>query len=1263
MRKRKYNRSRWVHARRERYFDHMMAEPLEPRLLLAGVTLITHGYEPTSDALPGWVSSMADAIATDAGPGSSIYDLRIALNSSDVAQAMSFTQVSGPLFSASPNGQAIIELDWADASGIVFSFTSAATIAQLALPYLTNAFPSLGIDFPLADLPIHLIGHSRGGSVVSQLAEDLGEDGVWVDQLTTLDPHPVDDVRYGESDPAVNVFGNVVFADNYYELNSATPGESIQDAYNVDLTNVFPAGLVDQHEDVHAYYYGTINTSAENDGDTSNGDTPITIDPAWYEYSGTGPRDAIGFYYSLIEGGTRPISGIGADFGGEADRVSLPSSISPQYPDIGSITLADGTTQNVEIGAPLDVNYYVQTPDANATITWYLSPNQNPFNNTDAIQLEPSYSAYDTEGTVEYPENPVSVSTTDAPAGDYYVYAEVDDDGLYRYAYIPGEFAFHVGTADKVAISTQPPTIATAGSGFGLMAEIEDSNGNVILSNDSEVTLSVASGPVLNGTVTVQAVNGTATFSGISLDTAGTYTLSVTDSSENLLPATSGSIAISPAAASQLVFAPHSGSATAGAAISPAVVVDVEDQFGNLTSGSGDITISVVSGPSDNLNGTLTLPVGGSAVTFVSLSLDNAGVYRLGATDGTLAAATSGSFTVNPAAASQMVFALHSGQATAGVVISPAFVVDVEDPFGNLVGGGGNVTVAVASGPAANLDGTLTMAASGGTATFSTLFLDTAGTFTLSATDGTLPAATSGSFTVNPAAASQLVFAQQPTNATAGVAVSPALVVDVEDQFGNLVNDSDGIAVSASGPGSFNEASTTTVSAVNGVATFGNMSINTAGTYTLHATDVTDTNVTAGISRLFTVNPAAASQLVFAAHSGSVTAGVAISPAFMVDVEDQFGNLVNDSDSITVSASGPGSFNEASTTTASAVNGVAMLGNLSINTAGTYRLHAMDVTATNVTAGTSGLLTVNPAAASQLVFSQQPTNATAGATISPAPVVDIEDQFGNLVANNDLEVALAISSGAKGAKLSGVATVSAVNGVATFSGLSINEIGSFALRATDGTLTTATSGTFTISPVFAWSQQPAATVTAGSKISSALTVDFNGANGAPVSNANMTVQLSVQSGPGTLAGVLTATAKNGVATFKNLELTVAGTYTLQAVSGSFGPIRSNAFVVVPAAAKKLVFATLPAITTITDETVIVNIEDQFGNIETDDSAMVTLGLQSAPKGETLDMPVDPVNGVATFTNVLLSLAGTYEFKATSKGLTKGTSPKIAVSPS
>ena len=119
------------------------------------------------------------------------------------------------------------------------------------------------------------------------------------------------------------------------------------------------------------------------------------------------------------------------------------------------------------------------------------------------------------------------------------------------------------------------------------------------------------------------------------------------------------------------------------------------------------------------------------------------------------------------------------------------------------------------------------MAASSGIATFSNVKLDTAGSYTLTASDGSLTPATSSSFTVLRRCGSKVVYGR-PSNATAGVADSPSITIEVEDQFGNIVTtDSSNVTLSvASGPGS--PSGTVYVAASSGIATFSNVKLNTA---------------------------------------------------------------------------------------------------------------------------------------------------------------------------------------------------------------------------------------------------------------------------------------------------------------------------------------------------------------------------------------------------------------------------------------------------
>lgn len=102
--------------------------------------------------------------------------------------------------------------------------------------------------------------------------------------------------------------------------------------------------------------------------------------------------------------------------------------------------------------------------------------------------------------------------------------------------------------------------------------------------------------------------------------------------------------------------------------------------------------------------------------------------------------------------------------------------------------------------------------------------------------------------------------------------------------------------------------------------------------------------------------------------------------------------------------------------------------------------------------------------ATKLVFGQQPRSAVAGASISPAITVQIQDASGNLVSSDTRNVTLAIGTNPGGGILSGTATVAAVGGIATFSNLSIDKAGTgYTLGATSvPSLTGATSSAFNI---------------------------------------------------------------------------------------------------------------------------------------------------------------------------------------------------------
>src|SRR5437667_305910 len=103
------------------------------------------------------------------------------------------------------------------------------------------------------------------------------------------------------------------------------------------------------------------------------------------------------------------------------------------------------------------------------------------------------------------------------------------------------------------------------------------------------------------------------------------------------------------------------------------------------------------------------------------------------------------------------------------------------------------------------------------------------------------------------------------------------------------------------------------------------------------------------------------------------------------------------------------------------------------------------------------------AAATQLAFTVQPSNATAGSTISPPVQVAARDGAGNTDATFSGTITVALGTNPSGGTLSGTRSVAAVNGVASFSNRSIDRAGSgYTLTATATGLTGATSASFTI---------------------------------------------------------------------------------------------------------------------------------------------------------------------------------------------------------
>jgi hypothetical protein len=302
-------------------------------------------------------------------------------------------------------------------------------------------------------------------------------------------------------------------------------------------------------------------------------------------------------------------------------------------------------------------------------------------------------------------------------------------------------------TASQLVVSAQPPSNVTAGSGFGLTIKVEDANGQVDTSFTGSVTVALATNPggsTLGGTLTVTAVNGVATFSGLTLNKAGTgYTLKAT--SGNLTAATTSGITVTPAVASQLVVTQQPpGSVTAGAGFH--FTITAEDRYGNVaTAFNGSVTAALTNYP----GGVTVTAVNGIAAFYVNVPVAGTG-FTLTATSGSLTPAVTTAFNVIPAAAAKLVVTTEPpSTVTAGSSFS--LTIKAEDRFGNVVPSfASGVTIALANNPGSStLGGTLTVTAVNGVASFSGLTLNKAGSgYTLKASSGSLTAATTTAFNV-----------------------------------------------------------------------------------------------------------------------------------------------------------------------------------------------------------------------------------------------------------------------------------------------------------------------------------------------------------------------------------------------------------------------------------------------------------------------------------------------------------------------------------
>jgi hypothetical protein len=409
----------------------------------AGVTVATHGFNGN---ITDWVIPMLERVPRDDGfhgTNFSCYSISIRESSGSLVATRALLSGRAPL--ATDSGETLIKLDWSELAGVFgASSTEVATVAANALLSPT-LFPEIG-GRRLAELPLHLIGHSRGGSVISEMTRLLGAQGIWVDHLTLLDPHPV--AEFG--DAAVNVWQNILFAESYWQMNSdftCPDGASEFGAYNRQLTSL-SGGYTCPHSDVHLWYLGTIDLTTP----TGNNDEVISQSERatwWTQFEAAGAH--AGFRYSRIGGGNRLSSAEPAgagngrirdgmnqrwNFGAGAtdNRTTLPAN-NRLWPNVIQVNLTG--TNALSPGGSTSARVFLQTGTNQATaLNFYLDLDSNPWNSNE-VQL--ATGAIAATGSANVLETNLTFSAlTNVPPGEYALLAEAFAGGRrQRFLYAP----------------------------------------------------------------------------------------------------------------------------------------------------------------------------------------------------------------------------------------------------------------------------------------------------------------------------------------------------------------------------------------------------------------------------------------------------------------------------------------------------------------------------------------------------------------------------------------------------------------------------------------------------------------------------------------------------------------------------------------------------------------------------------------------------------------------------------------------------------
>lgn len=466
-----------------------------------GLTVMTHGFNSDVD---GWIIPMAERFTGRSDfPGSNLSCYIIEIGFSNNAYTTTVTRPDNPPGSnpqpdQNDSGEIVVKLDWSSIS--TDSETNSTDVAiPAAAALLSSGLIPENNGRPLAELPIHLLGHSRGASIASEIAWLLGQSGVWVDHLTLWDP-----VDSTFNDATIGVWENVLFADNYYQQLGdflIPQGRFVNFCYNRRLINL-PGGYNyfsgGNHSDVHAWYHATVELgSLAFDGNIS---ISSSTRGSWFTTEESAGA-ATGFHFSRIADGNRlstdtpggtgtamivegynQMWDLGAGVSPNRNGLSSPAPWTPVDP-WPNVMVARRTTSGPLTGGdsiPLEIIYQSEvTGVGDPTLSILLDPDPNPWNGNEISLSSEVVSGSGFSDVLTATPAPVLPPETD---GTFHLLASISEDGRTRHFHlrepitvsaavpspsiVPGSLRFESGLATFTISGTvgQEVTVQAAGT-------------------------------------------------------------------------------------------------------------------------------------------------------------------------------------------------------------------------------------------------------------------------------------------------------------------------------------------------------------------------------------------------------------------------------------------------------------------------------------------------------------------------------------------------------------------------------------------------------------------------------------------------------------------------------------------------------------------------------------------------------------------------------------------------------------------------------